>query len=785
MSPLIFQWDFRMRYLFGLALMVGCSDKNVGTFNDNPEVSITSHQNGDVVNEGYVVEFRAALTDSNHDTNDLEAAWYVNGVETCPFLPPDGNGDSTCATTLSEPETGVRVEVRDPQNAVGEDIVSLTVVPTDTPTAEILNPGSDDVLYSDLLITFEGRVADTEDAPEDLIVSWASSIDGTLNIDSPVDQNGALTGFGNLTEGQHGLTLTVTDLTGKTGSDSVTVTVGPPNSAPGCAILTPQDDSVFLLGETITFTAESSDADIPSDQLSVSWTSDKDGTIGASTPNSDGSIAFPYAQLSANTHVMSMTVEDELEATCTDSVLITIGTPPTVSITSPTGGQTVNDGDLITFTATVADAEDAEVDLLIDWESSIDGIFSNTTADFNGLATFTDDARTVGSHTLTVTVTDSAGLQATALETFVVNGIPSEPAVIVTPDPALTTDALTATASGSIDADGDPVTYAYVWLQNGNPTGLTGTTLASSETLKGETWTVQGTPNDGFTDGPYGEADVTIVNSPPVISGLGITPATGITNTTTLTCSATVTDVDVVDTPGETFSWTINNTPAGTGDTLTLDSSIANPGDTVTCTLAVDDNDGGSTSDSVSVVVDNTAPLVSSVTVTPNTGVTPTDTVTCAVIGSDADNDPLTETFAWTNDSTGLPVGTGDTLALSPTLVSSGDILTCTATMTDPQNASDSGSDSITIVNPPVVTITAPTPNSVVNEGSPVNFEGLVSDAEDAATDLTLVWNSDVDGPLNSDGADTAGLASFSSSSLNGHPLRHSDRNRHRWPDSW
>ena len=104
-----------------------------------------------------------------------------------------------------------------------------------------------------------------------------------------------------------------------------------------------------------------------------------------------------------------------------------------------------------------------------------------------------------------------------------VNGVPSEPAVIVSPDPALTTDTLTATASGSIDADGDPVSYTYVWLQNGNPTGLTGTTLANTETLKGEVWTVQATPNDGYTDGPYGEADVTIVNSLPVISGLSIT----------------------------------------------------------------------------------------------------------------------------------------------------------------------------------------------------------------------------------------------------------------------
>ncbi|MEC8378725.1 MAG: Ig-like domain-containing protein [Myxococcota bacterium] len=755
-----------MRYIFGLALVMGCSDKNVRTFNDNPEVSITSHQNGDVVNEGYVIEFRAALTDSNHDTNELEAAWYVNGNEVCPFLPPDGNGDSTCATTLSEPETGVRVEVRDPQNAVGKDVISLTVTQTDPPVAEIIGPDSDDILYSDLLITFEGLVSDAEDNPEDLSVAWESNLDGVLDLEGAPDQNGVLTAFGQLSEGQHGLTLTVTDLTGKIGTDSVTVTVGPPNTAPNCAIQSPSDQSVFLLGDTVTFTAESSDVDIPADLLSVRWVSDKDGEIGNSTPNSDGTITFPYAQLSANTHVISMTVQDELEATCTDSVVLTIGTPPTVTISSPTGGQRFNDGDGITFTAEVSDAEDPETDLILSWESSIDGVFSTNGADSNGLSTFNDTTRTVGNHTLTLSVTDSAGLEATAVETFIVNGIPSAPFVNIAPVPANTNDSLTATASGSIDVENDPITYSIEWFQNGNPTTFTGSVLPDSATLKGETWTARATPNDGYVDGPFGEGSITIQNSPPTISGLSISPSIGITNTTTLVCSATVTDADVSDTPSESYSWSINGNPAGTGTSITLDNSLATPGDTITCQLSVDDLDGGVTTDSTSVTVDNTAPVVNDVTITPDSGVTPTETVTCVVTCSDADGDPTTDTFVWTNDSTGQQIGTSASLMLDNSMVSSGDTLTCTATVTDPHGAFAVGSDSIVIVNPPTVNITAPLTGSVINEGDSIQFEALVSDPEDLATDLVLLWESDIDGILDTNSADSTGLASFSNSSL-------------------
>ena len=106
------------------------------------------------------------------------------------------------------------------------------------------------------------------------------------------------------------------------------IEVGPPNSAPLCEILTPVTGSAGPEGELVTFTATASDVDVPADSLSVSWSSDKDGTLGSSTPNSSGGVSFPYDSLSVNTHVISMVVSDEIGATCTADVIYTVGTPP-------------------------------------------------------------------------------------------------------------------------------------------------------------------------------------------------------------------------------------------------------------------------------------------------------------------------------------------------------------------------------------------------------------------------------------------------------------------------
>jgi len=68
--------------------------------------------------------------------------------------------------------------------------------------------------------------------------------------------------------------------------------------------------------------------------------------------------------------------------------------------------------------------------------------------------------------------------------------------------------------------------------------------------------------------------------------------------------------------------------------------------------------------------------------------------------------------------------------------------------------------------NPPVVVITNPDTGDEFRSGESVTFEGIVSDVEDAEETLEIVWESDVDGVLNTDPPGEDGTIGFSTDGL-------------------
>ena len=339
----------QMYYL--TTFMFACeSDKGVVVYNTPPDVNIISHSNEDEVFEGYPIEFRAVLSDVNHNTDQLTARWKINGEEICPFLPPDISGESTCVAVINSGDEEVSVEVRDPDNASNQDSILLNIVPTQPPIAQILRPEEAGIFYSDFPIILEGIVSDAEDDVEELVYQWSSNIDGTLAIQSDIENDGTIKGDVYLSEGNHVITLRVEDKTEKADSDEVTIVVGGPNSAPSCELTSPSSNSVGPVGGLVTFLGLVEDIDISASLLQVSWSSDKDGEIGSSTPDTSGNVIFPYSDLSINTHVISMTVLDEKGAECVSNLVYTVSTPPNVTITSPSS-TTYNEGETITFSA--------------------------------------------------------------------------------------------------------------------------------------------------------------------------------------------------------------------------------------------------------------------------------------------------------------------------------------------------------------------------------------------------------------------------------------------------
>ncbi|MBM74903.1 MAG: hypothetical protein CMK59_05845, partial [Proteobacteria bacterium] len=418
-----------------LLLLIACdNDKGVTVFNTPPDAEIISHSDGSEVFEGYAVEFRAALSDVNHDTEQLTARWKVNGEEVCPFLPPEENGESVCVTAINAGDEDISVEVRDPENASGSDTISLSITPTEPPAAEIVSPEETGVYYSDYLITFEGKISDAEDDVSELSYIWESTIDGELALGEDVESDGTVLGFLNLSEGQHAITLRVEDTTGKSTTTSTTVTVGGPNTAPSCEITAPQTGSAGPLGETVTFTATATDPDVDNSLLTVEWNSDKiEGVLGNSTPTSIGEVLFSFSDLTVETHTITMTVRDEKEALCTDLVSYTVGTPPSVSIDSPTTG-TYNEGDSLTFSATVSDNEDQPNEVGLVWSLSDGTILSEQSATSDGQAQFILSDLPFGEHIVTLNATDTDGLTASDLVNFTINSLPTAPSLSVTPE---------------------------------------------------------------------------------------------------------------------------------------------------------------------------------------------------------------------------------------------------------------------------------------------------------------------------------------------------------------
>ena len=114
-----------------LSLLLACKpDSGVKAFNAEPEAEITSHADASEVLEGYVETFRGSVTDPDHSAEDLVAIWYLGTEEVCAAAAPAEDGTTSCDILITAEADEVALEVRDPQDAAGSDILPITVIPT-------------------------------------------------------------------------------------------------------------------------------------------------------------------------------------------------------------------------------------------------------------------------------------------------------------------------------------------------------------------------------------------------------------------------------------------------------------------------------------------------------------------------------------------------------------------------------------------------------------------------------------------------------------------------------
>ena len=510
-----------------------------------------------------------------------------------------------------------------------------------------------------------------------------------------------------------------------------------PNDAPSITLLLPVPDVEgnpvpMEADEGLDFRAQVVDAEDSLDELVIDWsavsTSPGDTQepveLGGSTPDTDGVSDFVVAGLEAGPWLVVARVTDTDGASDDASMpieVIGVNATPEVEIISPLDTDVFVEDDVVTFSAAVADDRGTD-QLTAEWFDSLDGVLDTSPPSSAGLLTFSDSTLTVGTHTVTLTVTDGGSLAATDQVTFEVesgNLPPTTPIVDLVPDFPSAGDDLTCNVTvASTDPEGLPVTMNYSWYKNGSPTAWADALLTADQTSAGDDWTCEVRGTDGVLESEPGSDTVTVFNSVPEVASATLGPSPAYEDTV-LTCAGVGWFDEDGDPEDYDVTWTVSGGPlAVTG--LTLDGDHFDKDDLVSCTLAPWDGiAAGLSVTSPDVLIENTAPSTPTVTLAPSPSAAPADDLVCSAVGS-LDIDPAdTAEYAvqWLLNGGHQPAW-DDLWTLPASETSLGQEWTCQVTATDGDASSAAAQASTDILPSPgdlVITEYMPRPDAVAD----------------------------------------------------------------------
>jgi len=465
--------------------------------------------------------------------------------------------------------------VTDSASTIRTAVVSIAVENT-PPTVSISTPAAGATFATDQPIAFAASASDFDDGDLSGGLRWTSNVVGPLGTGAALSRT--------LPKGTHVITASISDAAGASASDSVTISVG--SAAPTVSIQAPTTGSTSTTADHVAFEGSASDFDDGNLTGSIRWTSSRDGALGTG-----GSFARP---LSKGTHVVTASVTDSDGLTRTATVTITVGnTPPSVSIASPSNGQTFITSDRIAFQGSASDFDDGDLTASITWTSSRDGT----------LGSGGSFARTLseGVHTITATVVDADAATRTRQVTIAVGNTPPTLS-IASPSNGrafITSDRIAFQGSAS-DFDDGSLTGSITWTSSRD--GTLGTGGGFSRTLSKGTHVVTASVTDSDGATTTGQVTVTVANTPPTVTISS--PANGASFRTAdqIPFSGTASDFDQGSLSGA-LVWTSNvDGQIGTGGSFTRRLTKG----THVVTASATDADGARTTAQVTVAVGNT-----------------------------------------------------------------------------------------------------------------------------------------------------------------------------------
>jgi hypothetical protein len=319
---------------------------------------------------------------------------------------------------------------------------------------------------------------------------------------------------------------------------------------------------------------------------------------------------------------------------------------------------------------------------------------------------------------------------ATTFEATVADTPPGPPKVTIDPSAARTTDTLTAKVlTASTDADGDPVTYHFLWQRNGR-LGPLEQTVKPGVAKRGEHWRVLVTPNDGEKDGATSDADLFIENTPPGAPEITLGPPNPTTETEIkVTIAKPASDADS-DKLTYRYQFYINGqSQAFAPDRDFLPKGSAHKGDIVKAEAWAFDGDAVGPRVAAQITVVDAAPEAPKVAIAPlvpHTG----DTLSSGLLfgARDPDRDAVNYRVSWTRN--GQPAGQTGALSVNGAEVHKGDTWAVTYLPSDGALDGPPASAQVTVVN------SLPTkPRVAVSDASPALSDSVKVFVTEASRD--------------------------------------------------
>ncbi|WP_342558914.1 putative Ig domain-containing protein [Metasolibacillus sp. FSL K6-0083] len=372
-----------------------------GTLTDSETITVTVNEvnaapilaaiGNKTVNEGTSLTFTATATDSDsavltYSLVGAPAGASINamtGVFTWTPTEAQGPGSYTFAVRVSD--------------GMLTDEESITVTVNEVNTAPVLAPIGNKAVDEESILTFTASATDA-DLPENSLTyslvgaPTGASIDATTGMFTwtPTEAQGS---------GSYTFAVRVSD-GALTDEESITVTVNEVNTAP---VLVAIGNKTVDEESMLTFTASAMDVDLPENSLTYSL-------VGAPTGASINAMTgvFTWTPTEAQgpaSYTFTVRVSDGA-LTDEESITVTVNEVNTAPVLAAIGNKTVDEGSLLTFTASATDADLPENSLTYSLLGAPTGASIDATT---GVFTWTPSTtESLKEYTFTVKVSDGS-----------------------------------------------------------------------------------------------------------------------------------------------------------------------------------------------------------------------------------------------------------------------------------------------------------------------------------------------------------------------------------------